>query len=1041
MEAGCKRGSRTPSTCLSLLPLLPLFALTPLLCAGGSVNTDCNRPGGNGVGIAPLVNYTFGCDNSSEVMTGYTFLRCNGGASFSLQAKCRPLLASSATPAPSLASPQPPATAVTPPAMCRLLRGTCKGTNPLISYTDNDNAAAPTQTQVVRTFAYGCPEGAALQTITPRACPGDAGKPATYDSDVVCCATSAALPAVPSVAAPEPTAAPSVPAPSTQKLVRLFRTQCSDEPVDGIAEVLELFRPICPQWYALSTVTLYSGGCWDGSVGASQYFMVYRCVLNVKAAITDTTFLTEPVTEKPEADGSKDGAGASGSGDAAAEGETDDADDSTSRFERGDRAATNTLIAVAVGSILQLSATSLGGLGILVLLSSLDCTRPSRSFIAASNQTAPVPPWQVYPLGIPLGTTYHRYYVGCVVVNGLLMGAAFALLFALRCMRYVRGCSGLVVMPAALLMPGTAAAASRLALFYADAPLHTGLFGVATLVGCMLSPFFLWKHVLQSDVFEAVSVQDQKATSPVFVFFYGDEFWASPSSSSRFTDAYRTCFEPFREGRHTFYVYELLLVVVVALLSVWRATVESTLPCHIRDGAISFLVGVFWMALVWARPYASCFSNLAAVVQYALLLAACIVRSVAPRDADHADADSAEDDAASILFATAAYYLMTKTMADLVMFFIEGRRRRTRSTLAIADLDSLDDTHYSARSTHSGQPLTPHKRPGGGGGGGYPPTPAAKGFADNSYSPHSPHTPGSFRTSGAVASFRGGVAAGLMGRASGSPELRPGSSVASASSMRQTDTMTGTAEAAAAEAEAAVAAFEAGHRRQRYVEEEVEEVEEDEDEEEEEDCDRRVTASTLEQSATATVESSPPQPAQASPAKPALSVETTFLKASTSFTMSSPLPDARKSCTSVGGGRDGDGEGESGVTMITSPMGAAGRISLLDRTAVSGSPVHLLTPLSVASRTHHRLSPFDTNLCGRSSSTMSALFSAATAGGGGDLSRARTFSGRCTESVSSLRHPLLSPSSASRLISPTTPCSSHSSPTTQASRVDFKLPL
>eukprot|EP01065_Artemidia_motanka_P000382 TRINITY_DN10168_c0_g1_i1.p1 TRINITY_DN10168_c0_g1~~TRINITY_DN10168_c0_g1_i1.p1 ORF type:complete len:1353 (+),score=249.67 TRINITY_DN10168_c0_g1_i1:99-4157(+) len=371
-----------------------------------------------------------------------------------------------------------------------------------------------------------------------------------------------------------------------------------------------------------------------------------------------------------------------------------------------------TLAATSAATSTVVGLAAAGNAGKLAALANIDCVLDD-----VDLGEKPLD-WEFHPLGKPIGDHSHRYFLGAVVYNPLIVLCFLgALLTVILVMTYGLGnsfahsagtvkCPGLCYLPVMFLLQGTSLAASNMAFNPGKAPTYVAIIGVCVLAGSLGLLGFLWFTILRPLVFCARVVPDPrlaKRAAPgqpaplvgkkrkLYKFLFGEYIWVStPSKGGRLNDKFveqlGLFFESYRATKQWFVLAEMGNMISLSILAV--IPVHSTTACHLRNSGISVLLGGFLWLVARCRPYQSQLDNLVSMFMALLMFFAVLFSSIAIIIGEPGDTVDVLLIAAADLLLVSAILLMVKACYDFLLYLYDvkiSRRAGVRRGVRMMD--------------------------------------------------------------------------------------------------------------------------------------------------------------------------------------------------------------------------------------------------------------------------------------------------------------------------------------------------------------------
>eukprot|EP01065_Artemidia_motanka_P012955 TRINITY_DN17135_c0_g1_i1.p1 TRINITY_DN17135_c0_g1~~TRINITY_DN17135_c0_g1_i1.p1 ORF type:complete len:1217 (+),score=181.29 TRINITY_DN17135_c0_g1_i1:54-3704(+) len=295
-----------------------------------------------------------------------------------------------------------------------------------------------------------------------------------------------------------------------------------------------------------------------------------------------------------------------------------------------------TALEQAAGGVTGATDGVLGAVGPVAattgLLSRIDCSVEDLDL----DGTAPLD-FEFHPLGWAMGSHAHRYFTGAIFWNTMLILAALPLCIAFALFRSLAHNEDFRValanarfpslgfLPYFFLTQGTALAASNCTFFPDRAPPAVAALGAATLTVVAAVPFYLWRTLLWRNL-RAVTIDDpwlhpngvrrriSSALWRAYILLHGRKVWVS--TRGHYVERYGFVFEQYVMDRTWWLLPELYVMVALSVFAAWRTDVPA--QCHARNVLVTLLLGAYFSAMVYFRPYTS---PLEGMFQLALALA------------------------------------------------------------------------------------------------------------------------------------------------------------------------------------------------------------------------------------------------------------------------------------------------------------------------------------------------------------------------------------------------------------------------------------
>ena len=237
--------------------------------------------------------------------------------------------------------------------------------------------------------------------------------------------------------------------------------------------------------------------------------------------------------------------------------------------------------------------------------------------------------WEFHPIGVPIGKHEHRYFVGAIVFNFLLLLAILLFLCLLALIQQwtaqipfmhalgnVRA-PGLLYVPYFFFLPGLSLSSAHMAFNMSKAPTSVAVFGWIMLVLLMVVPFLVWYFILSSRNLKAMTVPDPRITKhtlldeenheikmlregtwgrKVYIFIFGTNIWVS--TEGRFVWHWGAVFESFKYSYQWFPLVDMGQILGLCMFASWQTSDKDT--CLIRNLLITLILTLYLLAvLVW----------------------------------------------------------------------------------------------------------------------------------------------------------------------------------------------------------------------------------------------------------------------------------------------------------------------------------------------------------------------------------------------------------------------------------------------------------
>eukprot|EP00659_Diplonema_papillatum_P012950 gene12950-19972_t len=332
--------------------------------------------------------------------------------------------------------------------------------------------------------------------------------------------------------------------------------------------------------------------------------------------------------------------------------------------------------------------------------------------------------WEFHPLAFSIGNHKKKYFVGAIVGNACLCIGFFAAQYLVaRAMMsiwsipwgtavFFARAPGLIAIPLMWLLTGTALSSFNLALHPHSAGTLPSIVGAVGVVLCILFPLILWNSLFAQSCFKAATVPDPKlalhhdtgstflcgkdtsSNSPdhyespdvfssswaksAYVFAFGSRVWVRDSNSPPFwVEQWGMFFEDYRQGFHWFSLVEIVQILCISLLSVWRP-VEFA-PCMGRNLLLTAVVSGYFGSIVHYRPHNAPLDFWVAVLMSGTVMLAIILMSVSIAiRGKPAWLVEALTTTSAVLLLLSALLTLIKGLYDITLYFVDlriGRRK------------------------------------------------------------------------------------------------------------------------------------------------------------------------------------------------------------------------------------------------------------------------------------------------------------------------------------------------------------------------------
>ncbi|KAJ9467785.1 hypothetical protein DIPPA_27924 [Diplonema papillatum] len=333
--------------------------------------------------------------------------------------------------------------------------------------------------------------------------------------------------------------------------------------------------------------------------------------------------------------------------------------------------------------------------------------------------------WEFHPLAFSIGNHKKKYFVGALVGNTCLCAGFFAAqyLVAWAIMSiwsiswgtavFFARAPGLVAIPLMALLTGTALSSFNLALYPHSAGTLPSIVGAVGVAVCILFPLILWNCLFSLPQFKAATVPDPKLalheegssfltkdtpsgsshhyespdvfssswTKSAYIFAFGRRVWVRHSDAPPFwVEQWGMFFEGFKQGFHWFSLVEIVEILCISLLSVWRP-VEFA-PCMSRNLLLTVVVSGYFGSIVYYRPHNAPLDLWVSVLTSGTTMLAIILISVSiALRGNPAWLVEALTTTSAVLLLISALFTLGKGVYDITLYFVDlriGRRKDAR---------------------------------------------------------------------------------------------------------------------------------------------------------------------------------------------------------------------------------------------------------------------------------------------------------------------------------------------------------------------------
>eukprot|EP01059_Diplonema_ambulator_P015901 TRINITY_DN27110_c0_g1_i1.p1 TRINITY_DN27110_c0_g1~~TRINITY_DN27110_c0_g1_i1.p1 ORF type:complete len:718 (+),score=146.11 TRINITY_DN27110_c0_g1_i1:254-2155(+) len=365
-------------------------------------------------------------------------------------------------------------------------------------------------------------------------------------------------------------------------------------------------------------------------------------------------------------------------------------------------------VGLMVSGLLSGSAGSTPALGKMALLMQLDCN----SYIQGGNQGDPLP-WELHPIGRPIGTHRGSYEVGAMVYNTtIILTFLCLLLLCALIVKRVKGlgsyreamaqvrCPCLVYIPIMFLMQGIAFAAPKLLLRPEKLPfLSVALAGtfIIILIG---GPILLYFTLLRARHFKAYNQIDLEVVNGTGFMgklkrvLLGDKAWFSAEESPDFVQLYGVVFDSNRDGMQAWCIFDAYHIIFIGMATAMKPSAVVT--CHARNFALVAAMLLYFVVVAVYHPFSARFDNIATSIISLLMLVAVLLMSIgiaSPSDPIFSGA--------AYFFVASTYVLLVKAVYDIAAYTMTFTCSSPKRLEAVDfDAELLEDTNDFSSFSH-----------------------------------------------------------------------------------------------------------------------------------------------------------------------------------------------------------------------------------------------------------------------------------------------------------------------------------------------------
>eukprot|EP01062_Namystynia_karyoxenos_P078961 TRINITY_DN8223_c0_g1_i1.p1 TRINITY_DN8223_c0_g1~~TRINITY_DN8223_c0_g1_i1.p1 ORF type:complete len:1248 (+),score=160.64 TRINITY_DN8223_c0_g1_i1:80-3823(+) len=344
---------------------------------------------------------------------------------------------------------------------------------------------------------------------------------------------------------------------------------------------------------------------------------------------------------------------------------------------------------------------STGNAGKIAVLANIDCVIDDVDL----GDAEPLD-WEFHPVGQPIGSHVHMYFLGAVLFNTVVIVAfACALGVGIATVSWGLGrplaeaagdlkCPGLCYLPIMFLLQGTSLAASNMAFHPGRAPGAVAIAGWTYLLICVALPGVLWFTILRGTRFRACTVRDprlykthipgqpkplQGTKRKFYKWVFGTTVWVTAppigcemsqlNVNDFFVEQLGLFFESYRGSKHWFILAEMGNMIALSVLAV--LPVGNPAACHLRNSAIVLLLAAFLFLIFRHRPYQSQLDNVVAVMMALMMLVSVLLNTIAIIIGKPGDLVDVLLMGSADLLLVSAIMLMVKACYDLSFYFYD----------------------------------------------------------------------------------------------------------------------------------------------------------------------------------------------------------------------------------------------------------------------------------------------------------------------------------------------------------------------------------
>eukprot|EP01065_Artemidia_motanka_P035610 TRINITY_DN4351_c0_g2_i1.p1 TRINITY_DN4351_c0_g2~~TRINITY_DN4351_c0_g2_i1.p1 ORF type:complete len:1489 (+),score=423.54 TRINITY_DN4351_c0_g2_i1:2-4468(+) len=350
-----------------------------------------------------------------------------------------------------------------------------------------------------------------------------------------------------------------------------------------------------------------------------------------------------------------------------------------------------------------------GNAGKLAVLTSVSCTVEDVDLAGAE----PID-WEFHPIGAPVGSHYHRYFLGALIFNLVILVGLLAILLALAGVMvsffkvpFLKACGsvkcpGMVFIPMMFLMQGTSLAASNMSFFPQRAPGAVAALGWIGLCLCAATPLLLWWLLLRPSRFNARLVPAPRLEGnkmsgwkrSAYMFTFGKKVWttgtAPGSPEDFFVERWGPVFESYREGFQWFGCVELSSLLGLSIFAAWQPAPGA--GCHARNFMMVAFLGGYLALIVIKKPYLALLDHIISTFLAGAMFAAVFSIALSIYLSEAGSSVPFLSQFAVKMLLISCFVMLFKALYDLSLLVTESRidRNRERRFSVAKALDDED---------------------------------------------------------------------------------------------------------------------------------------------------------------------------------------------------------------------------------------------------------------------------------------------------------------------------------------------------------------